>query len=78
MPGKGQEDQLPPRRASDRCSFGERTFPETRGNDEVAPIPDVPGLTPERRGSNPKRKFDLRPRGYGSGRERSGFEAPSA
>jgi hypothetical protein len=42
MTQMGQEDQLPPRRASDRCGFGERTFPETRGNDEVAPLAAIP------------------------------------
>jgi hypothetical protein len=37
MAEMGHEDQFRPRRVSDRCGFGERTFPETRGNDEVAP-----------------------------------------
>jgi hypothetical protein len=27
-------------------SYGEGTFPGTRGNDKVAPIPDLPALTP--------------------------------
>jgi len=38
MAGLGQEDRFPPRRARDRFGFSERTFPETRGNDEVAPL----------------------------------------
>jgi hypothetical protein len=32
-------------------TVGERTFAGTRGNGEVAPIPDLPALTPERGGS---------------------------
>jgi hypothetical protein len=39
--GLGQEDHFRPRRASDRFGFSERTFPEERGNDEVAPRPDI-------------------------------------
>jgi hypothetical protein len=31
--------------------MGEGTFAGTRGNDENAPIPDLPALTPERGGS---------------------------
>src|SRR6516162_8077994 len=41
--------RFPLPRACDRCGFGERTFAGTRGSDGNAPIPDLPGLTSERR-----------------------------
>ena len=39
--GSEQIEQFRPRRASDRFGFSERTFPEERGNDEVAPVPAI-------------------------------------
>ena len=41
-------DRFPLPRASDRCRFGQRTFAGASSNDEDAPNPDLPALTPER------------------------------
>jgi hypothetical protein len=42
----------PGRGASGCCRFGQRTFAGASGNDEDAPIPDLPVLASERGGSN--------------------------
>jgi hypothetical protein len=44
----GHEERFPSLSLSDRCGFAEETFAGTRGNDEDAPIPDLPALAKER------------------------------
>src|SRR5215831_11436343 len=53
--GVGHEDQFRPPGLSACCRFPQQTFAGTHGNIQDAPIADLPGLTPERGGSNPKR-----------------------
>ena len=50
----GHEERFPPPRLSGRCRFGQGTSAGASGNDEDAPIPDLPVLSPERGGSDPK------------------------
>jgi hypothetical protein len=38
----GHEELFPPTKLSARCGFRKETIAETRGNGEVAPIPDLP------------------------------------
>ena len=40
----GQFDPFPPLRLNGRCQFSLPTFAGASGNDEVAPIPDLPAL----------------------------------
>jgi len=47
----GHEDAFPPATLSNRFRLGKPTFARTRGNEQDAPIPDLPALTPERGGS---------------------------
>jgi hypothetical protein len=48
MTVEGQEDQFPSPSPSGRCRFSQATFAAIHGNVRDAPIPDLPGLTPER------------------------------
>jgi hypothetical protein len=53
LPGKslkGHEDAFLPTTLSNRSRLGKPTFAGTRGNEQDAPISDLPALTPERQG----------------------------
>jgi hypothetical protein len=44
----GHEHQFAPPRPSDRCGFPQEAFAGVRGNEQDAPIPDLPTLAPGR------------------------------
>jgi hypothetical protein len=50
-PEMGHFDPFPPPRLNGRCPFSQPTSAGASGNGKVAPIPDLPALTPEREGS---------------------------
>jgi hypothetical protein len=52
----GHGPALPSTEASGRCRFSQATFAGAHGNGRDAPIPDLPGITPEQGGSTQSRR----------------------
>ena len=57
MTAVGQEERFPPTRLNAGCGFRKETIAGMRRNGRDAPIPDLPGLAPEREGSTQLRHW---------------------